>query len=93
MLYLTSTPELNQEEADKLKELSKLMNIIPVITKGDHITKDEILNWKGLLNKDADKYGVEWFNIQLVSSKNQIQGKIANFELGSERELKEEKSA
>lgn len=67
MLYLKSSPDILPEEAEKLKDLSKIVNIIPILTKGDHITKDQILSYKKLLLRTSEKLGVEWFNIELVS--------------------------
>lgn len=67
MLYLKSSPEILPEEAEKLKDLAKVVNIIPILTKGDHITKDDILRYKKILIKNSEKLGVEWFNIEMVA--------------------------
>ena len=68
MLYLTTTPDIPQKEAQYIKRMSNLTNIIPIITKGDHITKDEILQWKLKLNMISEDFGVEWFNCREVST-------------------------
>lgn len=66
MLYLVSSFRITDEEAVCLRSLQKFMNIIPIISKGDHITQHQIPLIKRKLNLEAEKHGIEWFNCKEV---------------------------
>ena len=66
MVYLVDSYEISEEEGYYLRKLQHLVNIIPIVSKGDHITEQEIPLVKEKLNSEAMKLGVEWFNCKDV---------------------------
>ena len=65
-LFLFDKPELSAEEANCLKRLSKYTNLIPIFTKGDCLSTEDIPSHKLDLMMQSKELGVEWFNCKDV---------------------------
>ena len=55
-----------ERDADMLQDFSKFTNIIPIISKGDHITADAVPHFKQEIRRIASQNSIEFFNSFLV---------------------------
>lgn len=62
ILYFTSSTRIRREEANYIKKQTALSNIIPIFSKGDCHTHDEIVRLKENVMKDSAREGIKWFN-------------------------------
>jgi septin family protein len=49
-----------------MKKLSKYLNVIPVLAKGDCYTQEEVLMLKQELCREAAQMKLEWFDCEAV---------------------------
>lgn len=66
MLFLIESPEDLRENADIMREFTQYMNVIPIISKGDHLITDNVALYKQEVNKLSAKFGIDWFNCKMV---------------------------
>ncbi|EGR33121.1 hypothetical protein IMG5_061200 [Ichthyophthirius multifiliis] len=71
-LYFLSGPRISQQDIQNMKQLEKIVNIIPILSKGDSYTTSEVIQIKKSLLNDASNYKLNWFNYKI--QKELLQG-------------------
>ena len=67
-LYLFDRPSLSEEEGVYLRRLGQYTNMVPIHTKGDCLTVEEVKSGKEGFIEASRAHGVVWFNINEVNS-------------------------
>lgn len=64
ILFLMDNAEINSDHAQCIKSLSKLTNILPIISKGDLFDEIGIKMIKEALLRSSKNQGIEWFDVR-----------------------------
>ncbi|CAD8180526.1 unnamed protein product [Paramecium pentaurelia] len=67
-LYFFSGPRIQAEDLQALKKISGLVNVIPILAKGDSYTKNEIIQLKQQFNDLINEYHIDLFKCQCNNS-------------------------
>ncbi|CAD8184442.1 unnamed protein product [Paramecium pentaurelia] len=62
--YFFSGPRIQTEDLQALKKISGLVNVIPILAKGDSYTKNEIIQLKQQFNDMINEYHIDLFKCQ-----------------------------
>lgn len=62
MLVMLESFENLETIMDEVRLFQKTANILPIISKGDHLTTTEIRNMKQNIHRYSRSKGIEWFN-------------------------------
>ncbi|CAD8183168.1 unnamed protein product [Paramecium octaurelia] len=62
--YFFSGPRIQTEDLQALKKISGLVNVIPILAKGDSYTKNEIIQLKQQFNDMINHYHIDLFKCQ-----------------------------
>ncbi|CAD8085529.1 unnamed protein product [Paramecium sonneborni] len=62
--YFFSGPRILAEDLQALKKISEIVNVIPILAKGDSYTKNEIIQLKQQFNDLINEYRIDLFKFQ-----------------------------
>ncbi|CAD8089002.1 unnamed protein product [Paramecium sonneborni] len=69
--YFFSGPRIQTEDLQALKKISALVNVIPILAKGDSYTKNEIIQLKQQFNDLINEYHIDLFKCQCNNNLNE----------------------
>ncbi|CAD8092735.1 unnamed protein product [Paramecium sonneborni] len=69
--YFFSGPRIQTEDLQALKKISGLVNVIPILAKGDSYTKNEIIQLKKQFNDLVNEYHIDLFKCQCNNNLNE----------------------